>query len=49
VVFGKRNYQKHPDILQKASDFAKRHPEIIFGADRNGFGYDRLSLITPNS
>jgi len=44
VVFGKRNYQKHPDILQKARDFAKRHPNIIFGADGIGFGYDRISV-----
>jgi hypothetical protein len=44
VVFGKRNYQKHPDILHEAGDFAKRHPNIIFGADGIGFGYDRISV-----
>jgi len=44
VVFGKRNHQKVPDILQKARDFAKRHPNIIFGADGIGFGYDRISI-----
>ena len=44
VVFGKRNFQKYPDILQKARDFAKRHPNIIFGADGTGFGYDRIAV-----
>ena len=45
VVFGKRNYQKHPEInLQKAENFAKEHPNIIFGAPGNGLGYDRISI-----
>ena len=45
VTLGKRNYQKHPDVnLQKAKDFAERHPNIIFGASGNGLGYDRISV-----
>ena len=45
VIFGKRDYEKHPEInAQKARDFAKRHPNIIFGAAGSGLGYDRLSI-----
>lgn len=45
VVFGRRDYQKHPEInTQKARDFAKRHPNIIFGAAGEGLGYDRISI-----
>jgi DNA-binding Lrp family transcriptional regulator len=45
VVFGKRNYQKHPESHhQKAADFAREHPNIIFGADGNGLGFDRISI-----
>jgi DNA-binding Lrp family transcriptional regulator len=50
VAFGKRNYQKHPEInLQKAKDFAERHPEIIFGASGIGLGYDRISISIHRS
>jgi len=50
VTFGKRNYQKHPDInLQKAEDFAERHPEIIFGASGSGLGYDRILISIHRS
>ena len=45
VVFGKRDYQKHPEIVtQKAKDFVKQHPNIIFGAAGLGLGYDRISI-----
>ena len=45
VTFGKRDYQKHPEInLQKAKDFAERHPGIIFGAAGSGLGYDRIAI-----
>jgi DNA-binding Lrp family transcriptional regulator len=45
VVFGKRNYQKEPEIkTEKARDFAKRHPNVIFGADGIGLGYDRIGI-----
>ena len=45
VTFGKRNYQKYPKInLQKAKDFAERHPSIIFGAAGSGLGYDRIAI-----
>jgi len=39
VVLGKRNYQKYPETnVQKAQDFAKRHPNIIFTASGSGLG-----------
>ena len=45
VTFGKRDFQKHPEInLQKAKDFAERHPGIIFGAAGSGLGYDRIAV-----
>ena len=45
VTFGKRDYQKHPEInLQKAKDFAERHPGLIFGAAGSGLGYDRIAV-----
>jgi DNA-binding Lrp family transcriptional regulator len=45
VTFGKRDFQKYPEInLQKARDFAKRHPGIIFGAAGSGLGYDRIAI-----
>ena len=50
VTLGKRDYQKYPEInLQKAKDFAERHPEIIFGASGNGLGYDRISVSIHRS
>lgn len=50
VVFGKRNYEKYPEInVQKAQDFVKRHPNIIFGASGNGLGYDRISVSVHRS
>jgi DNA-binding Lrp family transcriptional regulator len=45
VTFGKRDYRKHPETnLQKAKDFAERHPGIIFGAFGSGLGYDRIVI-----
>ena len=45
VVFGKRNYRKHPESnLKKAAEFAMNHPNIIFGGAGNGLGYDRISI-----
>lgn len=45
VTFGKRDYQKHPEInIQKAKDFAERHPDMIFGAFGRGLGYDRIAI-----
>ena len=50
VVFGKRNYQKYPEInVQKAEGFVKRHPNIIFGAPGSGLGYDRISVSVHRS
>ena len=45
VTFGRRDYQKSPEInIQKAKDFAERHPEVIFGASGLGLGYDRIAI-----
>ena len=45
VVLGRRNYQKHPEIdIQKAKNYARDHPNILFGASGNGLGYDRISV-----
>lgn len=45
VVFGKRDFENHPEInVQKARDFSKRHPNIIFGATGEGLGFDRISI-----
>ena len=50
VVLGKRDYQKYPEInVQKARDFAKRHPNVIFGASGSGLGYDRISISIHRS
>ena len=45
VVFGKRDYEKHPeDISQKALSFVERHPNIIFASDGNGLDRDRMTI-----
>jgi len=45
VVFGKRDYQTHPEsMFQKAIDFNKRHPNMIFAAPGFGLGYDVMSI-----
>lgn len=45
VTFGNRDYQKHPEInLQRAKDFAERHPGLIFGAFGSGLGHDRIAI-----
>jgi DNA-binding Lrp family transcriptional regulator len=45
VVLGRRNYQKHPEIdIQKAKNYVRDHPNILFGASGNGLGYDRISV-----
>jgi hypothetical protein len=45
VTFGKRDFQKYPEInLRKAKDFAERHPDIVFGAAGSGLGYDRIAV-----
>lgn len=54
VVFGKRDFQKHPEsIIQTARDFAKRHSNIVFAAD--GLDLDMIEYqfqfvkITPTT
>jgi DNA-binding Lrp family transcriptional regulator len=50
VVFGRRNYEKHPEnAVQKAKDFAEAHPNIVFGADGSGLSYDRISVSIHKS
>lgn len=45
VVFGKRNFQKASEShIQKAVDYAREHPNIIFGAAGQGLGFDRISI-----
>ena len=45
VTFAQRKFEKHPEInLKKASDFAQRHPSLIFGAAGHGLGYDRIAI-----
>jgi DNA-binding Lrp family transcriptional regulator len=45
IVFGRRNLQKHPEShIQKAAEYAKEHPNIIFGATGIGLGFDRISV-----
>jgi len=45
IVLGRRNYQKHPEIdIQKAKNYARDHPNILFSASGNGLGYDRISV-----
>jgi len=45
VTLGKRDYQKQPEInTQKARDFVKRYPNIIFTASGSGLGNDRILI-----
>jgi DNA-binding Lrp family transcriptional regulator len=45
VTLGKRDYKKQPEVnVQKARDFAKRHPNIIFVASGSGLGHDRILI-----
>ena len=45
VVFGKRDYVKYPEnLFQKAIDFSKRHPNMIFAAPGVGLGYNVMSI-----
>lgn len=45
VTLCKRNYVKHPEYdVQKAKDFARRYPNVIFGSGGSGLGYDRVGI-----
>lgn len=45
VVQGKRDYVKYPEsVIEKARDFVKQHPNIIFAADGIGLDYDVISI-----
>ena len=45
VTLGKRDYKKQPEInVQKARDFVKRYPNIIFTASGSGLGNDRIMI-----
>ena len=50
VVFGKRDYEKHPeDVFQKAKSFVERHPNMIFASDGNGLDHDRITISIHKS
>jgi len=45
VVFGKRDYEKHPeDVSSKALKFVDEHPNVIFASDGNGLDFDRIAI-----
>ena len=45
VVFGKRDFEKHPeDVIEKAKAFTERHPNIIFASDGTGLDFDRMTI-----
>lgn len=44
VTFGKRNHEAHPENIEKAKDFMKRHPTIIFVASGMGSNSDRMAI-----
>jgi DNA-binding Lrp family transcriptional regulator len=50
VVFGKRDYEKHPeDVFQKAKSFVERHPNILFASDGSGLDHDRMTISIHRS
>jgi DNA-binding Lrp family transcriptional regulator len=50
VVFGKRDYEKHPeDVFQKAKSFVERHPSMIFASDGMGLDHDRITISIHKS
>jgi len=50
VTLGKRDYKKSPEInVQKAADFAKKHPNLIFGASGSGLGCERIAISIHRS
>jgi DNA-binding Lrp family transcriptional regulator len=50
VSLGKRDYTKQPEInTQKARDFVKRYPNIIFTASGSGLGNDRIVISIHRS
>jgi len=44
VTLGKRKYEVHPKNAQKAKDFIRRHPNMIFVASGLGSGSDRMAI-----
>jgi DNA-binding Lrp family transcriptional regulator len=45
VTLGKRDYKKQPEVnVQKARDYVKRYPNIIFTASGSGLGNDRIMI-----
>lgn len=50
VVFGKRDYEKHPeDVFQKAKSFVEMHSNMIFASDGNGLDHDRITISIHKS
>ena len=45
VTLGKRDYKKQPEVnVQKARDYVKRYPNVIFTASGSGLGRDRILI-----
>ncbi len=45
VTLGKRDYKEQPEVnVQKARDYVKRYPNIIFTASGSGLGNDRIMI-----
>ena len=45
VTLGKRDYKKQPEVnVQKARDYVKRYPNMIFTASGSGLGNDRIMI-----
>ena len=45
VTLAKRNYKKQPEVnVQKARDYVKRYPNVIFTASGSGLGRDRILI-----
>jgi len=49
VTFGKRNYEVHPENVEKAKDFMKRYPNIIFVASGMGSNSNRMAISIHRS
>jgi len=50
VVFGKRDYEKHPeDVFQKAKSFVEKHPNMVFASDGTGLDHDRITISIHKS
>lgn len=45
VIMAKRSHQEQQELAtQKAKDFSKDHPNLIFVSSGNGLGYNRIAI-----